>query len=80
MIATTDERQAELRKSFERGIKLMKTHIDRNIDDVLKSVQEDRKKDKMQQVGFYDNLIFQNQMSANTVGDYKASFHRMLSD
>ena len=57
----------------------MHTHIDRSIDYVVKADQEDREKDKVLQVGFYDNLIFQNQMSSTTMGDYKTSLDELTT-
>ena len=51
MIALIEEGQAEIRMSLDKGLKSI-THIDRSIDYVVKSVQEERKKDKVLQVGF----------------------------
>ena len=53
-----EESKADLKKSLDKGFRSMQTQSDRSIHQALKVVQEDREKDKVLQVGFYDNLIF----------------------
>ena len=54
------EKHSGLKKNSDKGFKSIQNHIDRSIDFVAKSVQEDREKDIVLQVGFYfyDNLLF----------------------
>ena len=57
----------------------MHTRMDTTMDHVIKTIQQDREHDRIQQVGFQESLIYQTQMSSSMIGDYNKSLDELTT-